>query len=303
VSEQGGASSGRPRNRVLVVALAVVLIALVVVTVSAIRDDPSSEPDDAAAPAAPEQTAAPDVVDEGEPLTVLALGDSVAAGVGATSAADEGYVARLVARFAEERRCERTDPSCVQLVDLAVPGATTTSLAAGQLPRALDALLGRNPDVEPRSVGVITITIGGNDVYAPLLRACPAGADSVGCTEAVVERLEVTEDGLEEILTALRGAAGPEAEIAVMTYYNPLPACVRSGLAPLADLVLEGGDGVTRGLNDILREQAEAADAVVVETGPLLGPDDFVGGTDCLHPSTSGHEVIGDAFAEALAAR
>jgi lysophospholipase L1-like esterase len=30
-------------------------------------------------------------------------------------------------------------------------------------------------------------------------------------------------------------------------------------------------------------------------------PDDFVGGLDCLHPSTSGHARIAEAFADAVA--
>lgn len=295
-----------PRSRLLGVLLAVVVLALIVVTVSAIRADPSSEPEAAtepAPPAAPAGTAAPGVAEDGEPLAVLALGDSVAAGVGAGTPAESGYVGRLADRLAEERSCNRTDPSCLQVVDFSVPGATTSSLVVGQLPRAVDALQGRNPDVSPRSVGVITLTVGGNDVYAPLLRACPQGTASAGCTQAVAERLDAAADGLEEILTELRDAAGPDTEIAVMTYYNPLPACVRAGLAPLADTVLEGGEGVTRGLNDVIRERAAAADAVVVETGPLLGPDDYVGGVDCLHPASSGHELIADAFAAALASR
>jgi hypothetical protein len=53
-----------------------------------------------------------------------------------------------------------------------------------------------------------------------------------------------------------------------MTYYNPLPACPLAALAPLADLVLEGGGPVTAGLNDIIRQRAAAVGAVVVETGP-----------------------------------
>jgi lysophospholipase L1-like esterase len=285
----------------------VVVLALVAAVIGAVRVDSSPPDPERAAPQAESEGPAlpdpvPDPVPEGEPLTVLALGDSVAAGVGASPAAENGYVGRLVARLADDRGCERTDPGCVALVDLAVPGATTRSLVATQLPRALDALQGRDPDVDPRSVGVVTLTVGGNDVYAPLLRACSGSPDSSQCLSAVQERLTAADEGLEQILTEIRQAAGPETSVAVMTYYNPLPACIRSALAPLADLVLEGGEGVTRGLNDALRERAAQVDGVVVETGPLLGVDDFVGGVDCLHPAGSGHAIIADAFADALSA-
>jgi hypothetical protein len=57
-------------------------------------------------------------------------------------------------------------------------------------------------------------------------------------------------------------------------------------LAPLADRVLEGGGPVPAGLNDIIRGAAAAHNAVVAETAPLIGVEDLVGGTDCLHRTT-----------------
>ena len=81
-----------------------------------------------------------------------------------------------------------------------------------------------------------------------------------------------------------------------MTYYNPLPACVLAAQTSLADLVLEGGGPVPTGLNDIIRGQAAAHDVVVAETGPLIDVHDLVGGRDCLHPDTSGHDDIAAAF-------
>ena len=50
------------------------------------------------------------------------------------------------------------------------------------------------------------------------------------------------------------------------------------------------------GLNDIIRGQAAAHDAVVAETGPVIQVHDLVGGRDCLHPDTSGHDDIAAAF-------
>ncbi len=64
--------------------------------------------------------------------------------------------------------------------------------------------------------------------------------------------------------------------------------------------MLEGGNGLPGGLNDIIRAVAAATGVTVVETGGLLGADDFVGGTDCLHPDDSGHRKIARAFQRAL---
>jgi hypothetical protein len=57
---------------------------------------------------------------------------------------------------------------------------------------------------------------------------------------------------------------------------------------------------VTAGLNDVIRSSAQAYGAVVVETAALIGPEDLVGGTDCLHPDDSGHADIAAAFAAAI---
>ena len=108
---------------------------------------------------------------------------------------------------------------------------------------------------------------------------------------------------LDELLGDLREAAGPTTPVAVMTYYDPLPACRLASLAPLAEQVLEG-DGTSPGLNDVLRARAAEHGAVVVETGGrLTPPGDFVGGLDCLHPSSSGHARIAEAFRDAVGPR
>jgi lysophospholipase L1-like esterase len=89
--------------------------------------------------------------------------------------------------------------------------------------------------------------------------------------------------------------------IIAMTYYNPLPSCRLASLAPLADAVLEGGPGVTVGMNDLIRSIAASHGVLVAETYGQLGPDDLVGGTDCLHPNDAGYQRITEAFAAVLA--
>jgi len=58
------------------------------------------------------------------------------------------------------------------------------------------------------------------------------------------------------ILSTLHAAAGSDTTTAVVTYYNPLPACRLAPLSQLAERVLEGGDGIAAGLNDIIRRTA-----------------------------------------------
>jgi lysophospholipase L1-like esterase len=108
------------------------------------------------------------------------------------------------------------------------------------------------------------------------------------------------EANFSQILSRLRAAAGPDTVIVAMTYYNPLGSCFRAALAPLADVVLEGGPGL-EGLNDRIRRISAANGVLVADIYGLLGPGDLVGGTDCLHPNDAGHQKIAEAFAALLA--
>ncbi len=232
----------------------------------------------------------------GDP-TYLALGDSVAAGVGADDPETGGYVPVLAGLLADRLGCgEGGAAGCpVQVQNLAVPGATTATLLRDQLPTALEVLR-RDGDVR-----VLTVTIGGNDVFAPILQACARSPQAAACAEAVRAAIGAADEGVDRLLADVTGAAGPGTTVAVMTYYNPLPACRLAPLQPLAEQVLEGTGGED-GLNDVLRARAAEHGAVVAETRERLAvPEDFVGGLDCLHPSTSGHARIAEAFADAVA--
>jgi lysophospholipase L1-like esterase len=236
----------------------------------------------------------------------LALGDSVAAGVGAQPPATEGYVPELHDLLAAEVPCGdgRALGCRLDLLNIAVPGATTTKLIADQLPTALSVITARRATASPiDDVRLITLDIGGNDVFGPILQACSSDPQTPGCATTISTVLGAVAMNFQTILSKLREAAGPDTTIAVMTYYNPLPACFLSVQEPLADLVLEGGGPVPTGLNDIIRGEAAAHDAVVAETGPLIDAHDLVGGRDCLHPDRSGHDDIAAAFDVLIAAK
>jgi len=236
-----------------------------------------------------------------QPALYLALGDSVAAGVGAQPPS-RGYVSVLYGKLTAARSCGQGQAiGCrIDLTNLAIPGATTTSLIGDQLPAAERILQERYHNQLPvDDVRLITLDIGGNDIFQPIVTACTDAA-SAACQTAIQNQLQQVATNYNVILSRLRAAAGPDTVIAVMTYYNPLPTCRLASLAPLAEVVLEGGGPVPAGLNDIIRSAAAAHDAVVVETAPVIQNTDLVGGTDCLHPNNSGHHDIADAFANAI---
>ena len=243
----------------------------------------------------------------GQPV-MIALGDSWAAGAGATTGND--YVSRLHAALRERYGClparaEQAADKCkrLQLVDLAVGGATTPSLIAGQLPRALAVLEDRNRDRNPRNdVEVITLHIGGNDVVSPVLAACLGGL-SGACVATIQTELGAYRADLETLLSALRTAAGPDTAIVLGTYDNPIGSCSLGsipGAVQLGALTLEGGGPIPAGLHDVMREVATAHGVQVASVYGQLVPADWVGGADCLHPRDSGYAKVVTAFLQTL---
>lgn len=228
----------------------------------------------------------------------LTLGDSVAFGIGADRPESHGYTA-VLNRWATGMDCrddQRGGCPHLELVNLAVPGATSTSLIGSQLGGAVELLVERNHDLDDENdVELINVTIGGNDLFGPVVEACSGGV-TPDCTAVVQGALRTYAANLAVILGTLRSTAGPETEIVIMTYYNPLGACHLSELAPLADLVLEGGGPVPIGINGIIRATAAATNVQVADTSGELDEDDFVGGQDCLHPDKSGHHRIARIF-------
>ena len=246
--------------------------------------------------------AAPAYADEPDGPAHIALGDSVSAGSGANNGDKTAYVPRLN-RWLRSADCGTAPPEAcphLALSNYSVGGATSATLIAEQLPAAVAEIVTRNGDADPgNDVAYVTVTVGGNDLFRPVIEACGAGV-TPECAATIQTLFADYQANLGVILVTLRTVA-PNAEIAIMTYYNPLEACELSDLAPLADIVLEGGGPLPGGLNDIIRGVAGAVGGVtVVETYGLLTSDDLVGGEDCLHPDDSGHRKIARAFQLAM---
>jgi hypothetical protein len=192
----------------------------------------------------------------------------------------------------------------LELVNLAVVGAATTpTLIADQLPEAVTILQSRNSDRNPRNdVEVVTLHIGGNDVVFPILGAC-AGGLTPFCLGTMQAEFAALRSDLDVALSTLRDAAGPDARIVIGTYDNPIPTCQVGtifGASLLAAVVLEGGFGISQGLNDIIRDVAADYGVEVAEVYGHLGAQDWVGGSDCLHPDDSGYEKVTKAFLDVL---
>ncbi len=240
---------------------------------------------------------------DGDRPLYLALGDSLATGVGASDPAERGYVTLVHEDLRGKLECGRgTGSGCpdLGLVNLGVSGATTTTLLRDQVPEALEMLRARNRDGDSSNdVEVISVDIGGNDAFG-VYPVCSEGV-TPACIEAVRTMFASVSRNLATALSELREAAGPDTRIVVMTYYNALIGCDRSAAAPIAGVLLEGGVGVPAGLNDVIRSRATEVGAAVAETYGQLGAGDLVGGDDCLHPVDSGYRIIADAFAAALA--
>jgi lysophospholipase L1-like esterase len=241
----------------------------------------------------------------------LSLGDSWAFGFGATVPSRDGYVPRLNEALKEDLNCSGAEPGqaaagCpqLQLLNLAVGGATTPSMIEEQLPVAIPLLESRNGNLNPRDdVEVTTLHIGGNDVTNPIIDACVAGGLTQDCLTVIEAEFAVYASDLDTALSDLRAAAGPGATVVIGTYDNPIPTCFLGavpGAIQLGALVLEGGGPVPQGLHDIMREVAARYDVRVAEVFGDLAPDDWVGGIDCLHPDDSGYEKVTIAFLEAL---
>lgn len=231
----------------------------------------------------------------------VALGDSQAFGIGAERPDRLGYVAKL-SRWLHGVDCREGKPSAcprLELTNLSVPGATTDSLIENQLPDALALIDERNTDSDSgNDVKVVTVTIGGNDIFGPLVRDCSSGL-TPACQKTITEEFGAAQQNLVQILGSLRDAAGLDTRIVISTYDNGLRGCFLAGLADFGDLALEGAPGFI-GFNQIIEMTAAATGAEVADMFGALDVDDWVGGSDCVHPDKSGYHKMAKVFLDVL---
>jgi lysophospholipase L1-like esterase len=219
----------------------------------------------------------------------LALGDSLARGVGATDQEQGGYVPALYAFFRQPQH-----GNVDQLVNEAVSGDTSGKLLNdGQLATAIEAINA------PTDVRVVTLDIGGNDIRTLLAPGSPCltNPSSAACQQLVAAVLNDFAANyaqtLGELTQALEGDPGNET-VLVMTYYNPF-----SGTGLPIDLLAEAA---VRGLNSLIASIGGQYGATIVDVYPLFerkGPLLTHILTGDIHPNDAGYQVIADAFISA----
>lgn len=235
----------------------------------------------------------------------LALGDSVPAGAGAQPGGT-GYpeqVGALLGNGYNPAANKATPHASVhfQTVNYAVGGATTVTLAS-QVRQAVDLIQERQRDRDPfNNVEVISVTIGGDDIFRPGVDACVLTTTPTACQPTIEAILAAVRVNLTRLLPQLTAAAGRRTEVVITTYYNPIGSCFLVRLNPaaerIAEVVLEGGTfpgllTLEDGLNDVIRAAAAVSDVQVAELHSRLQPSQYVGGSDCLHPNLAGHTRI-----------
>lgn len=225
------------------------------------------------------------------PVTVyFALGDSVAAGAGA-SRPELSYVGRELAQLQEQ-----DTKGGVRLALYAVGGATSEGLRRWQTPAAVDELAALRRGERPGlHLGPLTITVGGNDLLRLLGQAAFTGNQPDA--SAVRETIRHVEASLDASVATLLAAAGPAGRITLTTYYDPFRGRPSGG--PTAAL---GIDAVGELNQAILRVAERYPTRVrVARVDQALPADASIARylADPIHPNDRGHALIAAAVGRA----
>lgn len=226
----------------------------------------------------------------------LSLGDSLAAGEGASS--PQKYYAFRFWRYLEE-----TFRVSINFTNLGIAGESTNSFVRRVNPQIKQAIAEierlRGDGIPETDVHVITLSLGANDIF-PVLQSdeCtnnPAGAE---CQRKLDEATNTLEQNMDEILSQLRRAAGPKTLIVAVTYYNPFDFGTGLSFESVAE-------GALNKLNARIRSVAERNQVAVADAHALFN-DLAVGLTHILsgdvHPQDAGYDALLLAFEDAYEA-
>jgi lysophospholipase L1-like esterase len=226
-----------------------------------------------------------------EPPEYIALGDSLAFGVGADSPSTQGYVALT----ADALRAERNSGTGLDLKNVSVPGATSADILrqGDQVDQAI-AEIGARGGAE-----IISIDIGANDLLALAGNSSPCLDKPSGqaCQDALGDTLATLQTNLTTTLHRLRAAA-PQAKIYALDLYNPY-----SGSGDSRELIADVG---VQQINGVIT--ASARDPEVDVT--LVSIHDVFEGrakqwiaSDGIHPNNDGYRVLAEGLTAAIEER
>ncbi len=215
----------------------------------------------------------------------VALGDSLAAGVGGAELRD-GYVSRL------HRQLELRDGRRYGLRNFGEPGETSATLVrGGQLDAALDF-------IAENDIAYVTLDIGANDIIPHLGSLdCEEGAAAPACAARIEASLTSYRETLSGALDRLV-EADPDATIVFLLTYNPFSFG--------SDIDFERDtDRVTGELNDIASELARergvlVADGLTPLSGRAVSATHMTGTPPDIHPTGAGHDALAAAILDAL---
>lgn len=238
-----------------------------------------------------------------EQAPYFSLGDSIADAEGASSR-QLGYVPLFATEAWAILRLPG-DPS--QRADYGLRGGeTSTTLLApgGQLDRATAEISRRNSDADPaNNVKLITIDIGGNDFLVLTRSTSPCRVDLTGqdCQQAVASVISTFAANYPVILQRVRAAAGPDAIIVAMAFYNPFSGTGQVIDAP-GDLVAEGIAAQARAVAVSEPVNAVWVDLFALFRGRAPALTHIADEPSDIHPNDAGHAAITAAMGEALRA-
>jgi lysophospholipase L1-like esterase len=220
----------------------------------------------------------------------MALGDSLAFGVGADNPAIGGYVALTAQAL---RKSDAFRERGLEMINLSAPGATSADLllAGGQVDRAKDQIEKRGQEAGP-GIEVISVGIGGNDLLALAASDSPCLRDTASdpCRKLIADMLSSLQRNLRDTLSRLRHAA-PDAKIYVMDLYNPY-----SGTGDPRELIANVAVQQVNGVISAVTLDPDL-DARLLQVYDLFkghGKQWIAG--DGIHPNNDGHRVLSEAL-------
>lgn len=210
------------------------------------------------------------------PGMYIALGDSIAAGIGSSLPRTRGNAA-IIANW-----LERLSGETVPYENLAVPGETAaTFIEGGQLQRFRDSIAQSQAAEVP--LAAVTVTLGGNELLglrATALSDRQAGLDDFTGQYAVA-------------LGAIRDEVGPDTPLVVTTYYD-----LTEG-----DATIQFSDAWwIEQFNAVIRRVAGEQDARIADVATLFEGriSEFTYDPYDVHPSNAGHLAIAQSIWTAL---
>ena len=229
------------------------------------------------------------VREDGDDL-YLALGDSLAASVGAASP-QAGYVSRFHAYL------ERETGRDLGLMNLGISGESSISIMQGQFQQGLAEIRKRKADGDPSTrVSVVTLDLGANDLLTHLGSSqCQLEPRGDACQARINAGLDGFAQAFPGIVQALRGEMEDDAELYIMTMYNPFDFGLGIPFESFSNEIIGR-------LNVIITENAAKVGAKLADPFDDMAGNAFAWTNMAqgdIHPNADGYQTLAYSLVEA----